>query len=61
MVLPEILRVAVISGLVLAVIAWIATWFNAKSETGFPNKFIWLIAFVIWILWVFFGGSVTFR
>ena len=61
MVLPEILRTAIIVGVVVAIIAWIATWFNAKAESGFPNKYIWFIAFAIWILWVFFGGNVTFR
>lgn len=60
MVLPEILRTAVVAGLVLAVLAWIATWFNSKASSPIPNNFIWLAAFVVWLLWVFFGGSVSF-
>lgn len=59
-VLPEILRTAIVAGLVIGVIAWIAVWFNGKSQTPVPSHFIWLIAFVVWLLWVFFGGSVTF-
>jgi len=59
LVLPLILKTAIVAGIVVAIIAWIATYLNAKSASPFPGNFIWLIAFAVWILWVFFGGGVS--
>jgi hypothetical protein len=61
MILPEILRTAIIAGVVIAIIAYIADWFAGKASLGFPRQMIWLIAFAIWLLVVFFGGSLAFR
>ncbi len=54
--IPNILVTAIIAGIVVAVIAYIADMFAARAGLGFPRQFIWLIAFVIWLLWVFNGG-----
>lgn len=52
-----ILITALIAALVVAVIAYIADFFLAKSGMGFPRQIIWLIALVVWVVWVFGGGS----
>lgn len=51
--IPDVLRVAVIAALVVAIIAYIADWFLQKAGVDFPRQMVWLLAFVVWILWVF--------
>lgn len=47
---------AVIAGLIVAIIAYIAEYFVTKAGFGFPRMFIWLIALVVWLIIVFNGG-----
>lgn len=56
--IPDIILRAVIAGIVVAIVAYIAEWFAAKAGLGFPRTIIWLVAFLVWVLWVF-GGSFT--
>lgn len=56
--LPNILLTAIIAGLVVAIIAYIVDFFLGKSGVSFPRQLIWLVALVVWLLWVF-GGSVN--
>jgi len=41
---------ALISALVIAVLAYIADFFLAKSGLEFPRNLIWIVAFVVWLL-----------
>lgn len=59
MVLPGILRTAIVAGIVVAIIALIADFF-VKKTGKIPSYIVWLIALAVWVLWVFFGGSVSF-
>lgn len=56
--IPAIIITAVVAALIIAIIAYIADWFLAKAGLGFPRQILWLIAFLVWILWVF--GSAGF-
>lgn len=41
---------ALISALVIFVIAYIADFFASKTSIGFPKNIIWIVAFIVWIL-----------
>lgn len=48
---------ALIAALVICVFAYIADFFLAKGGVGFPRQLIWLIALVVWLVYVFGGFS----
>ena len=47
---------AIITALIVAIVAYIADFFAAKAGLGFPRQIIWLIALVVWLLLVFGPG-----
>jgi hypothetical protein len=47
---------ALITALIVAIIAYIADFFALKAGLGFPRQIIWMIALVVWLLLVFGGG-----
>lgn len=60
MVYINFLMTAIFAALVVAVIAWIADYFVTNAGLGFPKQIIWLIALVVWLYWVFAGGTPAF-
>lgn len=48
---------AVVAAIAIAILAYIADFFLAKSGLGFPRNLVWLLAFLVWILVVFYGRS----
>lgn len=48
---------ALITALIIAIIAYIADFFAAKAGMGLPRQIIWMIAFVIWLIVIFGNGG----